>query len=193
LTVRDHKFSKSAENYQGQTARLNHWRRCRATAAKDESQTGKGTFKLKKSDLNVRNGESFSTGPAKRPVHPQPPCWQFTALAPIPTPGINTDALQKAFEQQSGGLLGMISAGGNLRKLTIFRASYRTSRHHHSVADRGMGPWRACKKRRLGRRRSRGRVISPDPFHPQSMGIAFAAIADFVVSGDAFILMTIIP
>ncbi|HLK53022.1 MAG TPA: preprotein translocase subunit SecY, partial [Candidatus Angelobacter sp.] len=24
----------------------------------------------------------------------------------IPTPGINTDALQKAFEQQSGGLLG---------------------------------------------------------------------------------------
>src|SRR5437764_14018449 len=40
----------------------------------------------------------------------------------IPTPGINTDALQKAFEQQSGGLLGFydLFSGGNLRKLTIF-------------------------------------------------------------------------
>src|SRR6266852_2046446 len=40
----------------------------------------------------------------------------------IPTPGINTDALQRAFEQQSGGLLGFydLFSGGNLRKLTIF-------------------------------------------------------------------------
>src|SRR5215472_8991863 len=40
----------------------------------------------------------------------------------IPTPGINTDALQKAFEQQSGGLLGFydLFSGGNLRRLTIF-------------------------------------------------------------------------
>jgi len=40
----------------------------------------------------------------------------------IPTPGINTDALQKAFEQQQGGLLGFydLFSGGNLRKLTIF-------------------------------------------------------------------------
>ncbi len=40
----------------------------------------------------------------------------------IPTPGINSDALQKMFEQQSGGLLGFydLFSGGNLRKLTIF-------------------------------------------------------------------------
>src|SRR5437660_10426756 len=40
----------------------------------------------------------------------------------IPTPGINTDRLQKAFEQQSGGLLGFydLFSGGNLRRLTIF-------------------------------------------------------------------------
>src|SRR4249920_2772203 len=40
----------------------------------------------------------------------------------IPTPGINTDALQKAFEQQSGGLLGFydLFSGGQLRRLTIF-------------------------------------------------------------------------
>ncbi len=40
----------------------------------------------------------------------------------IPTPGINTDALQKMFEQQSGGLLGFydLFSGGNLRKLTVF-------------------------------------------------------------------------
>jgi len=40
----------------------------------------------------------------------------------IPTPGINTDALQRAFEQQQGGLLGFydLFSGGNLRKLTIF-------------------------------------------------------------------------
>src|ERR1041384_5935126 len=40
----------------------------------------------------------------------------------IPTPGINTDQLQKAFEQQSGGLLGFydLFSGGNLRRLTIF-------------------------------------------------------------------------
>ena len=40
----------------------------------------------------------------------------------IPTPGINTDQLQKAFKQQSGGLLGFydLFSGGNLRRLTIF-------------------------------------------------------------------------
>jgi preprotein translocase subunit SecY len=40
----------------------------------------------------------------------------------IPTPGINTDMLQQAFQSQSGGLLGFydLFSGGNLRRLTIF-------------------------------------------------------------------------
>jgi len=40
----------------------------------------------------------------------------------IPTPGVNADALQRAFEQYQGGALGFIDmfSGGNLRRLTIF-------------------------------------------------------------------------
>jgi len=40
----------------------------------------------------------------------------------IPTPGIDTEALRKAFESQSGGLLGFydLFSGGNLRRLTVF-------------------------------------------------------------------------
>jgi preprotein translocase subunit SecY len=40
----------------------------------------------------------------------------------IPTPGISHDALDRAFGQQQGGLLGFydLFSGGNLRKLTIF-------------------------------------------------------------------------
>ena len=40
----------------------------------------------------------------------------------IPTPGINTDALQKIFEQNRGSVLGIIDlfSGGNFRRLTIF-------------------------------------------------------------------------
>jgi preprotein translocase subunit SecY len=40
----------------------------------------------------------------------------------IPTPGINTDALQRIFEQNRGSVLGIIDlfSGGNFRRLTIF-------------------------------------------------------------------------
>jgi preprotein translocase subunit SecY len=40
----------------------------------------------------------------------------------IPTPGINTDALTRAFEAQAGSLLGFydLFSGGNFRKLTVF-------------------------------------------------------------------------
>jgi preprotein translocase subunit SecY len=40
----------------------------------------------------------------------------------IPTPGINTDALQSLFEQNKGSVLGIIDlfSGGNFRRLTIF-------------------------------------------------------------------------
>src|SRR5208282_139185 len=40
----------------------------------------------------------------------------------VPTPGINTDALQKIFEQNKGSVLGIIDlfSGGNFRRLTIF-------------------------------------------------------------------------
>src|SRR5262245_23109528 len=40
----------------------------------------------------------------------------------IPTPGVNSEALQRLFEQQGGGLLGFydLFSGGNLRRFTIF-------------------------------------------------------------------------
>jgi preprotein translocase subunit SecY len=40
----------------------------------------------------------------------------------IPTPGVNSDQLQKMFQSQSGGLLGFydLFSGGNLRRFTIF-------------------------------------------------------------------------
>src|SRR5271165_5269082 len=40
----------------------------------------------------------------------------------IPTPGINTDLLQRLFEQSQGSVLGVIDlfSGGNFRRLTIF-------------------------------------------------------------------------
>src|SRR5437870_9384889 len=40
----------------------------------------------------------------------------------IPTPGINPDALTRAFEQQAGSLLGFydLFSGGNFRRLTVF-------------------------------------------------------------------------
>jgi preprotein translocase subunit SecY len=40
----------------------------------------------------------------------------------IPTPGINADALARAFEESGGNFLGLLDifAGGNLRRLTIF-------------------------------------------------------------------------
>ncbi|HWW50231.1 MAG TPA: preprotein translocase subunit SecY, partial [Verrucomicrobiae bacterium] len=40
----------------------------------------------------------------------------------IPTPGINTDLLQRLFEQSRGSVLGIIDlfSGGNFRRLTIF-------------------------------------------------------------------------
>src|SRR3954452_13879568 len=40
----------------------------------------------------------------------------------IPTPGINADALQRAFQASGGNFLGLLDifSGGNLRRLTIF-------------------------------------------------------------------------
>src|ERR1700736_2108331 len=40
----------------------------------------------------------------------------------LPTPGINTDVLQKLFQQGQGSVLGIIDlfSGGNFRRLTIF-------------------------------------------------------------------------
>ena len=40
----------------------------------------------------------------------------------LPTPGINTAALQRLFDSQRGTMLGFVDlfSGGNLRRLTIF-------------------------------------------------------------------------
>ena len=79
----------------------------------------------------------------------------------IPTPGINTDALQKAFEQQSGGLLGFydLFSGGNLRKLTVFALGimpYITASDYSSAAYRCVGEplARLAKEGDLGRRKN---------------------------------------
>src|SRR5580698_6350043 len=40
----------------------------------------------------------------------------------IPTPGINADVLEQAFNQMGGSLFGLLSmfSGGSLRRLTVF-------------------------------------------------------------------------
>jgi preprotein translocase subunit SecY len=120
----------------------------------------------------------------------------------IPTPGINTDALQKAFEQQSGGLLGFydLFSGGNLRKLTIFALGIMPYITASIILQLLTVVWeplaRLQKEGDLGRRKITQwtRYLTLVLSILQSMGIAFTLQSQkFVVSpGPAFILMTII-
>ena len=120
----------------------------------------------------------------------------------IPTPGINTDALQKAFEQQSGGLLGFydLFSGGNLRKLTIFALGIMPYITASIILQLLTVVWeplaRLQKEGDLGRRKITQwtRYLTLILSILQSMGIAFTLEAQhFVVNqGTAFILMTII-
>src|SRR6185437_11641173 len=120
----------------------------------------------------------------------------------IPTPGINTDALQKAFEQQSGGLLGFydLFSGGNLRRLTIFALGIMPYITASIILQLLTVVWeplaRLQKEGDLGRRKITQwtRYLTLILSILQSMGIAFTLEAQkFVVDpGPSFILKTII-
>ncbi|HEY5028566.1 MAG TPA: preprotein translocase subunit SecY, partial [Candidatus Angelobacter sp.] len=120
----------------------------------------------------------------------------------IPTPGINTDALQKAFEQQSGGLLGFydLFSGGNLRRLTIFALGIMPYITASIILQLLTVVWeplaRLQKEGDLGRRKITQwtRYLTLILSILQSMGIAFTLQAQhFVVDpGASFILKTII-
>src|SRR6266481_577807 len=120
----------------------------------------------------------------------------------IPTPGINTDALQKAFEQQSGGLLGFydLFSGGNLRKLTIFALGIMPYITGPIILQLLTVVWeplaRLQKEGDLGRRKITqwSRYLTLVLSILQSMGIAFTLEAQKFATnpGTAFVLMTII-
>jgi preprotein translocase subunit SecY len=120
----------------------------------------------------------------------------------IPTPGINTDALQKAFEQQSGGLLGFydLFSGGNLRRLTIFALGIMPYITASIILQLLTVVWeplaRLQKEGDLGRRKITQwtRYLTLVLSVLQSMGIALTLEAQkFVINqGLGFVLMTII-
>jgi preprotein translocase subunit SecY len=120
----------------------------------------------------------------------------------IPTPGINTDMLQKAFEQQSGGLLGFydLFSGGNLRKLTIFALGIMPYITASIILQLLTVVWeplaRLQKEGELGRRKITQwtRYLTLVLSFLQSLGIAVTLEnQNFVLTpGPVFIFMTII-
>src|SRR5436305_6938075 len=120
----------------------------------------------------------------------------------IPTTGINTYQLEKAFEQQSGGLLGFydLFSGGNLRRLTIFALGIMPYITASIILQLLTVVWeplaRLQKEGDLGRRKITQwtRYLTLILSVLQSMGIAFTLQAQkFVVNpGPSFILMTIV-
>src|SRR5437588_2162278 len=120
----------------------------------------------------------------------------------IPTPGINTDALQRAFEQQQGGLLGFydLFSGGNLRKLTIFALGIMPYITASIILQLLTVVWeplaRLQKEGDLGRRKITQwtRYLTLMLSILQGMGIAVTLQSQkFVVDpGTKFILMTIV-
>src|ERR1041385_8956881 len=120
----------------------------------------------------------------------------------IPTPGINTDQLQKAFEQQSGGLLGFydLFSGGNLRRLTIFALGIMPYITASIILQLLTVVWeplaRLQKEGDLGRRKITQwtRYLTLILSILQSMGIAFTLETQkFVMDpGLGFMLKTII-
>src|SRR5215472_12503468 len=120
----------------------------------------------------------------------------------IPTPGINTDALEAAFKQQQGGLLGFydLFSGGNLRKLTIFALGIMPYITASIILQLLTVVWeplaRLQKEGDLGRRKITQwtRYLTLVLSILQSLGIAFTLQTQkFVMKGGpSFILMTII-
>ena len=122
----------------------------------------------------------------------------------IPTPGINTNKLQLAFQQQQGGLLGFydLFSGGNLRRLTIFALGIMPYITASIILQLLTVVWeplaRLQKEGELGRRKITQwtRYLTLILSVLQSLGIAFTLQSqDFVLAGSnsyAFILMTIV-
>src|SRR5215469_11596404 len=120
----------------------------------------------------------------------------------IPTPGIDTEALRKAFESQSGGLLGFydLFSGGNLRRLTIFALGimpYITASIILQLLTVVYEPLaRLQKEGELGRRKITQwtRYLTFILSSLQSLGIAYTLQNQgFVLNpGWSFIVMTII-
>ncbi len=120
----------------------------------------------------------------------------------IPTPGINTDRLQEAFQSQSGGLLGFydLFSGGSLRRMTIFALGimpYITSSIILQLLTVVYEPLaRLQKEGELGRRKITQwtRYVTLLLSALQSLGIAITLQSQNLVltQGWSFILMTII-
>src|SRR5215813_7824307 len=120
----------------------------------------------------------------------------------IPTPGIDTEALRKAFESQSGGLLGFydLFSGGNLRRMTIFALGimpYITASIILQLLTVVYEPLaRLQKEGELGRRKITQwtRYLTLVLSALQSLGIAITLESqNFVLTpGPKFILMTMI-
>ena len=120
----------------------------------------------------------------------------------IPTPGIDTDAVGRAFEHQSGGLLGFydLFSGGNLKRLTIFALGimpYITASIILQLLTVVYEPLaRLQKEGELGRRKITQwtRYLTFILSALQSLGIAYTLQSQgFVLNpGPGFILKTII-
>lgn len=122
----------------------------------------------------------------------------------IPTPGINHDAIEAAFKQQSGGLLGFydLFSGGNLRRLTIFALGIMPYITASIILQLLTVVWeplaRLQKEGDLGRRKITQwtRYLTLILSVLQSMGIAFTLLKSGYVNvgptSTGFILMTII-
>jgi preprotein translocase subunit SecY len=119
----------------------------------------------------------------------------------IPTPGINTSALENLFKQQQGGLLGFydLFSGGNLRKLTIFALGIMPYITASIILQLLTVVWeplaRLQKEGDLGRRKITQwtRYLTLILSILQSLGIAITLQAQNLVMdrGALFILMTI--
>jgi preprotein translocase subunit SecY len=120
----------------------------------------------------------------------------------IPTPGISHDALEKAFGQQQGGLLGFydLFSGGNLRKLTIFALGIMPYITASIILQLLTVVWeplaRLQKEGDLGRRKITQwtRYLTLILSVLQSLGIAVTLTKSGYVldPGPSFVLMTII-
>src|SRR5919201_5614895 len=121
----------------------------------------------------------------------------------IPTPGINAEALQRAFQESGGNFLGLLDifSGGNLRRLTIFALGimpYITASIILQLLTVVYEPLAKLQKEgELGRKKITQwtRYLTVILSAIQSFGIAVSLqkAGDFVISpGPSFILMTML-
>src|SRR5450432_4816712 len=120
----------------------------------------------------------------------------------LPTPGINTAALEQYFQGQQGGLFGFVDlfSGGQLRRMTIFALGimpYITASIILQLMTVVYEPLAKLQKEgELGRRKITQwtRYLTLLLSFLQSLGIAFTLQSqDFVLNpGPSFILLTII-